>query len=69
MSKNVGDLDSAIRAMVGLALLLAAASATQWPVVSVVCVLLSLLLLWTALAGSCPLYALLGINTAPHAKA
>jgi len=63
MRKNVGSLDSAIRAMIALAVLLAAGASIQWPVVSVACVLVSLMLFRTALTGWCPLYALLGINT------
>lgn len=63
MRKNVGSLDSAIRAMIALALLLAAGASIQWPVVSVACVLVALLLVRTALTGWCPLYALLGIDT------
>jgi hypothetical protein len=63
MRKNVGSLDSAIRAMIALALLLAAGASIQWPVVSVACVLVSLMLFRTALTGWCPLYALLGIDT------
>jgi hypothetical protein len=63
MRKNVGSLDSAIRAMIGLGLLLGAGVSIQWPVVSAGCVLVSLLLLNTALAAWCPLYAVLGIAT------
>jgi len=63
MRKNVGSLDSAIRAMIALAVLLAAGASIQWPVVSVACVLVSLMLFRTALTGWCPLYALLGIDT------
>jgi hypothetical protein len=63
MRKNVGSLDSAIRGMIALALLLAAGAFIQWPVVSVACVLVSLLLFRTALTAWCPLYALLGIDS------
>jgi hypothetical protein len=63
MRQNVGSLDSAIRAMIALALLLGAGASIHWLVVSVACVLVALLLVGTALAGWCPLYALLGIDS------
>lgn len=63
MRKNVGSLDSAIRAMIALALLLGAGASIQWPVVSVACVVVSLFLARTALTAWCPLYSLLGIDT------
>jgi hypothetical protein len=63
MRKNVGSLDSAIRAMIALALLLGAGATSQWIVVSVVCVLVALLLVRTALTQWCPLYPFLGIDT------
>ncbi len=63
MRKNVGSLDSAIRAMVALALLLAAGATSQWLVLSVACVIVALVLVRTALNQSCPLYTLLGIET------
>lgn len=63
MGQNVGSLDSAIRAMLGVALLLGAGASIQWPVVSVACVVISLFLVRTTLTAWCPLYALLGIDT------
>jgi hypothetical protein len=63
MKKNVGGLDSAIRVMLGLGLVLAAAGTMQWMVLSVALVVLSIPLFWTALTASCPFYALLGIDT------
>jgi hypothetical protein len=63
MKINVGSLDSAIRAMIALALLLGAGALIDSLVVSFACVLVALLLAWTALSEWCPLYALLGIDT------
>ena len=60
---NVGSLDSAIRAMIALALVLGGGASIHWSVVSVACVLVALLLCWTALTQWCPLYAVLGIDT------
>lgn len=63
MKRNVGGLDSAIRVMIGLALLLAAAGLIPRMAFSIALVVLSLALMWTALAGSCPVYSALGIDT------
>jgi uncharacterized membrane protein YfcA len=58
MTKNVGDIDRAMRITVGLALIAAAATGTVgvWGFVGVVPVL-------TGLMGWCPPYALLGFNS------
>ena len=63
MRKNVGDGDSVIRVMIGLALLFAAAGVMHLVVVSMGLVVVAVLMLYTALTEWCPLYALLGINT------
>lgn len=63
MKQNVGGLDSAIRAMIALALLIGAGASIRWPGVSAACVLVSLLLAWTALTARCPLYALLDLDS------
>ena len=63
MRKNVGDGDSVIRVMIGLALLFAAAGVMQWVALSMGLVVLAVLLLYTALTEWCPLYTWLGINT------
>ena len=68
MKPNVGDRDSVIRAMAGLALLLAAAGLLQWPLLSAAVLILAVLLLYTALTEWCPLYALLGISTAKRTR-
>ena len=58
MTRNVGNLDRLIRALVGIAALslVIVGPQTLWG-------LLGLIPLGTALIGWCPPYALLGINT------
>lgn len=63
MKQNVGGLDSVIRVMLGLGLVLAAAGTLHWALLSVALMLLSIPLFRTALSGSCPVYSLLGIDT------
>ncbi|MEZ5651774.1 MAG: DUF2892 domain-containing protein [Burkholderiaceae bacterium] len=64
MKKNMGGLDRGLRLIVGIALIVAAATGSLgvWAYIGVVPVL-------TALIGSCPLYSVLGIRTCPAAKA
>ncbi|MCC1492380.1 DUF2892 domain-containing protein [Cognatishimia sp. F0-27] len=61
LKKNVGTIDRALRIIIGLALLagffLNADAAYRW------LYLLGVVPLATGLIGSCPPYALLGINT------
>jgi hypothetical protein len=60
MSKNVGNIDRAVRILIGLALIAwGLTSGTWWGAVGAVPLL-------TALMGFCPLYAPLGINTCPR---
>jgi hypothetical protein len=58
MSQNVGTLDRAVRVVVGLALLslTVVGPHTLWGLVGAVPLV-------TALAGFCPAYTLLGVNT------
>jgi hypothetical protein len=61
MSRNVGTIDRALRALVGLALLaLAVFGGNRWGWIGVVPLV-------TALAGFCPAYKLIGLNTCPIA--
>lgn len=68
MRRNEGFWDRAIRVIVGVALLawatlkLGALAGGGWGLLVGVA---GLVLLATGLAGSCPLYALLGIRTCP----
>ena len=65
MTKNVGNIDRIIRAVVGIVLLIAAFTAgwsTLWTVLAVV---VGLVMLGTAAARSCPAYSILGFRTCP----
>ena len=57
-SKNVGKFDRAIRVLVGLALVAAAATGSlgAWAYVGIVPI-------FTGLMGTCPAYSLIGLNT------
>ena len=61
MKRNVGGIDRAIRIIVGLALIIAAATGTigwwGW---------LGVLVLATGVFSFCGLYSLLGVNTCPR---
>ena len=60
MTKNVGTIDRVVRVIVGLALLsllFVLEGAARW------FGLVGVVLLLTALAGSCPAYSLFGIRT------
>ncbi|MGA0855709.1 MAG: YgaP family membrane protein [Burkholderiaceae bacterium] len=56
--KNMGGLDRAIRVVVGIGLIAAAATGSlgQWAYIGIVPIL-------TAEAGSCPAYKLIGLKT------
>lgn len=60
MLKNVGGLDRVLRVVVGLALIVMAVAGTigVWGWIGVVPLV-------TGLAGRCPAYRLLGMNTCP----
>ncbi len=64
MKTNVGSLDRALRALIGLLLLVLTATGTiglwGW---------IGLVPLATAAFSTCPLYTLLGLNTCPVKKA
>ena len=63
MKANVGGIDRIARALVGLVLIVLAATGTigVWGYIGVV-------LLGTALIRFCPFYPLLGLNTCPMEK-
>lgn len=63
MKSNVGGLDRVLRVVAGIVLIALAATNTVgwWGWLGVVPLL-------TGLAGSCPLYTLLGLNTCPLKK-
>jgi hypothetical protein len=57
-SKNVGTVDRAIRVIVGIALVAAAATGSlgAWAYIGIVPI-------FTGLMGACPAYSLIGLNT------
>lgn len=61
-AKNVGQTDRLIRAIVGVVLLIAfftmAAGVLKW-----IALIVGIVMLATAALGTCPPYAMLGINT------
>ena len=61
--KNVGSFDSGVRAMLGIALLVASASLNTRPLLALGAGLVALVLLGTALFRVCPLYTSLGLDT------
>ena len=60
MEKNMGTLDRAVRAVVGVILL---AMCFTWP--HTIWGLVGIVPFSTAVLGTCPLYRLLGIRTGP----
>lgn len=63
MNKNIGSIDRALRVIVGLALIAAAATSTigLWGYLGVIP-------LFTGLIGWCPPYAIFGFNTCSPKK-
>ena len=61
---NMGGVDTAIRAVVGsLAVVLAGLVADQYPVVALATGVIATVAIATAIAGVCPLYPALGLDT------
>ena len=63
MDRNVGNIDSVIRVVAGLALLIGAAALSSVWIASVALVLVSLVLFYTALTERCPAYRAFGWST------
>lgn len=63
MQKNVGSIDRAIRALVGIALLAVYFFGGLQGALGIVALVAGIVMLGTAAIGWCPPYALLGINT------
>lgn len=64
LKKNVGNIDRALRFVVGAALIIAyfvMENASPW-------LLIGIIPLATSLMSSCPAYTLLGLNTCPMKK-
>jgi hypothetical protein len=67
VTKNMGGADTAIRAVLGtLFMLLAAVAADQHPFLAFGTAFVAVVILATAIAGVCPLYAAVGFDT--HAR-
>lgn len=65
MLRNVGNIDRAIRIVVGLALLsMLMFVGSEWKWLG----LIGLVPLLTALAGHCPAYTVMGVKTCPTTK-
>lgn len=60
MKRNVGSIDRVLRVVIGLALVVMAATGTiaAWGYIGVIPLV-------TGLVGTCPLYRLLGLSTCP----
>ena len=63
MQKNVGSIDRAIRALVGIALLAVYFFGVVQGTLGIVALVAGIVMLGTAVIGWCPPYSLLGINT------
>ena len=63
MQKNVGSIDRAIRALVGIVLLAVYFLGAVGGTLGIVALVAGIVMLGTAAIGWCPPYALLGINT------
>ncbi|MDD4013398.1 MAG: DUF2892 domain-containing protein, partial [Candidatus Omnitrophica bacterium] len=57
MEKNIGEVDKAVRMIVGVVILAAGAYMRNWFGI------IGLVPLFTAVQGRCPLYSVLGMNT------
>ncbi|NNE64231.1 MAG: DUF2892 domain-containing protein [Gammaproteobacteria bacterium] len=63
MTKNVGTIDRAIRAIVGIVAIALFATGTLQGTVGIIAIVVGVVMLGTAAIGWCPPYALLGINS------
>jgi hypothetical protein len=63
MKKNVGTIDRTIRALVGIAAILAYVLGMVQGTLGIVALVVGVVMLGTAALSWCPPYALLGINT------
>lgn len=63
MNRNVGSVDRAARAVLGVAALVSAFVTGATSGLGLVLLVVALVLLGTAAVGFCPLYRLLGIST------
>jgi hypothetical protein len=66
VERNVGRIDAAIRWSLAVVFFGASLVLNGIPVVALAAAVLALVMVATALTGSCPLYRLLGISTCPR---
>lgn len=62
--KNVGNVDKAARAVVGIAALYAAVSGMLPPPLNAIAAALAIAMFATAAFGTCAIYSLIGFNSA-----
>jgi hypothetical protein len=67
MKRNVGDTDRKLRAAAAVVLVLAGLLVGPGGWLAIVAYLLAAVMVVTAAAGFCPLYAVLGVSTCPAA--
>ncbi|HEX9704173.1 MAG TPA: DUF2892 domain-containing protein [Gemmatimonadales bacterium] len=67
--KNVGRVDSVLRVALGVALLGAAIAVSARPFLTIAAALIGLVFIGTGFTRFCPLYAVLGANTASKPRA
>ncbi len=66
-TKNISGVDTAVRTVLGIFLMVgAAAVADSHPFLTLGAGVVATIILTTAIAGVCPLYTLLGIDTRPQ---
>lgn len=65
MERNVGSIDSVMRVMLGLGLLITAAALSSVWIARIALVIAALMLCYTALTERCPAYRMFGWNTRP----
>lgn len=63
INRNVGPADAAVRALLGMVLLAAAAIFNERPFLALGAAFLALVFLGTAVTRVCPLYVLVGMTT------
>lgn len=68
MNKNVGSTDKIIRLVIALVLAGLFYTGTISGTLGIVALVAAVILMVTSLVNFCPLYAMLGFNSAPKAK-
>lgn len=68
MKKNMGTTDKAIRVLIAVLIAGLYFGNVIMGTVGIVLLVLAVVFLLTSLAGFCPIYALLGMNTCPAKK-